>query len=451
MSKNRGEKRFNNFRLYKIFFIRCVAGFVFFLGSFSPGYVQDKSSQEHETYAEKAMREEELKAVQDAQKQTTSALKELEDEALKIAQDRTQLNAQLIDTSQKIKSSEIRIQALEQRLEALSSNENAIRKSLEGRRDVIAQVLATLQRMGRRPPPAILAQPEDMLAAVRTSILMGSVLPELREEMETLITDLEDLMQIRNAVDLDRTTLRGELTTFHRNQQRLVTLMEARQNSYNANRQKVQEEQNKAKELAGKAQTLKELIDGMELNVEGARQAAAAARQLTQEVYGTGVNYNAFSDPARLAPKTAFANTKGILPMPVTGRVLHRFGEADRHGGVMRGISLETRPKSVVVSPADGWIAFAGPFRSFGQLLIINAGDGYYLLLAGVEQISVDVGQFVLAGEPIAVMGEKSSLSPALVSVENSDPVLYIEFRKDGGSIDPQPWWTKIQAERIPG
>jgi septal ring factor EnvC (AmiA/AmiB activator) len=68
-----------------------------------------------------------------------------------------------------------------------------------------------------------------------------------------------------------------------------------------------------------------------------------------------------------------------------------------------------------------------------------------------MDQINVDVGQFVLAGEPVATMGETSLVSLAGSKVENNAPVLYVEFRKDGGSIDPGPWWTKSQSEKVRG
>jgi septal ring factor EnvC (AmiA/AmiB activator) len=83
--------------------------------------------------------------------------------------------------------------------------------------------------------------------------------------------------------------------------------------------------------------------------------------------------------------------------------------------------------------------------------LIINAGGGYYVLLAGMDQINVDVGQFVLAGEPVASMGETSLMSLAGGAIEKNNPVLYVEFRKDGGSVDPGPWWTKSQSEKVRG
>jgi septal ring factor EnvC (AmiA/AmiB activator) len=83
--------------------------------------------------------------------------------------------------------------------------------------------------------------------------------------------------------------------------------------------------------------------------------------------------------------------------------------------------------------------------------LIINAGGGYYLLLAGMNHINVEVGQFVLAGEPVATMGDTSSASPAVGPLESTGPVLYVELRKDGGSIDPGPWWAKSQSEKVRG
>ena len=127
------------------------------------------------------------------------------------------------------------------------------------------------------------------------------------------------------------------------------------------------------------------------------------------------------------------------------------FGAPDGAGGTIRGISLETRPNALVSAPSDAWVVYAGPFRSFGQLLILNAGGGYYILLAGMQKIDVALNQFVLAGEPVATMGETSEAAATTVGVGTGQPVLYIEFRKDGVSIDPTPWWTKSQGEKVRG
>jgi len=407
-----------------------------------------------ETADQKARREQDLKKVEDAMAASTEARRKLEDEVAGLRTDRAKLNAALIETAARIGSTEERARALEQRLQTLTASESAIRRSLDSRRDVIVEVFAALQRMGRRPPPAVLVRPEDMLEAVRTSILLGAVLPELRSEAETLATDLTELVRLKAAIVTDRGTLGGELGALAKEQERLTALMEARQSRLATVEKTIGSEREKADGLARQAGSLKELIDRMERELTGARRAADEARraaeaqaQATRERFAQA----AFRDPARLAPKIPFAEARGLLPRPVGGDIARDFGASDTYGGTTRGISITTRPKATVVSPSDGWVAFAGPFRSYGRLLIINAGGGYYLLLAGMDQISVEVGQFVLAGEPVASMGQTSLVSPAAGALETREPVLYVEFRKDGTSIDPGPWWAKSLSEKVRG
>ena len=126
------------------------------------------------------------------------------------------------------------------------------------------------------------------------------------------------------------------------------------------------------------------------------------------------------------------------------------FGAADGVGGVEKGLSFATRSGAQVTSPCDGWVVYAGPFRSYGQLLILDAGGGYHVLLAGMERISVDIGQFVLTGEPVAVMGSGSKVA-TILEAGSSQPVLYVEFRKDGTPIDPSPWWAASEGEKVRG
>jgi len=156
----------------------------------------------------------------------------------------------------------------------------------------------------------------------------------------------------------------------------------------------------------------------------------------------------AFASPARMKPAMPFETAKGTLPLPAQGKRIKRFGEADGVGGTLRGISLQTRGEARIIAPTDGWVVYSGPFRSYGQLLIINAGGGYHVLLAGMGRIDVSLGQFVLTGEPVAVMG--ASLPAGQGHNDNSRPVLYVEFRKDGRPIDPGPWWAEA-PEKVQG
>jgi len=126
------------------------------------------------------------------------------------------------------------------------------------------------------------------------------------------------------------------------------------------------------------------------------------------------------------------------------------FSTNEEHSSLSGALSeLASRTGAQVTAPSDGWVVYAGPFRSYGQLLILNAGGGYHVLLAGMERISVDLGQFVLTGEPVAVMGGGPQ-SAAAVATGSSQPVLYIEFRKDGTPVDPTPWWAS-DSEKVRG
>ena len=122
----------------------------------------------------------------------------------------------------------------------------------------------------------------------------------------------------------------------------------------------------------------------------------------------------------------------------------------DGIGGTEKGLSLSTRPGSQITAPCDGWVVYSGTFRNYGQLLILNAGGGYHVLLAGMERISVDLGQFVVTGEPVAVMGGGAQ-SAAAIATRSAQPVLYVEFRKDGTPVDPGPWWAASEGEKVRG
>jgi septal ring factor EnvC (AmiA/AmiB activator) len=146
----------------------------------------------------------------------------------------------------------------------------------------------------------------------------------------------------------------------------------------------------------------------------------------------------------------AFASARGNLPLPVNGVRIREFGAPDSLGGTEKGLTIASRTGAQVTAPCDGWVVYAGVFRNYGQVLILNAGGGYHVVLAGMERISVDVGQFVLTGEPVAVMGSGLQVAATLASGSNQ-PVLYVEFRKDGTPVDPSPWWAASEGEKARG
>lgn len=403
---------------------------------------------------EKQAREAELKAIEERLAGNAAARAKLEAEVAAIGADRASLNKALIEAAARAQGAERRLGTLEQRLSLLQSSEGAIRRSLESRRGLIAEVLAALQRIGRRPPPAVLVRPEDILEAVRASMLLGAVVPGLRQEIEILGTDLAELVRLRDGIASERKAITGEMEQLAGERQRLASLIEARREREASAAKDAEAERRAGTELAEKARSLRDFVERMEKEITAANRAAEVARQsLEKETREQRERMAAlaFRDPARLAPRIAFAEARGLLAMPVAGSRLRGFGDPDGAGGTTRGISLETRPNALVSAPSDGWVVYAGPFRSFGQLLILNAGGGYYILLAGMQRIDVALNQFVLAGEPVAVMGETSEAASTIVGSGAGQPVLYIEFRKDGVSVDPTPWWTKSQGEKVRG
>jgi murein hydrolase activator len=390
-------------------------------------------------------RDQDLKAAREAQSKSIETEAALKREIEQIGADRRKLNQDLIDTAGRIRGVEAQVTATEARLKPLDDKERGIRQSLDGRRAVIGEVLAALQRIGHRPPPALIASPEDALQAVRIPVLLGAVLPEVRHEVEALAGDLSALLKVRKQIAAERDRLKTEVASLDGERMRMTVLVGERQKQQGEREKALDAERARASQLAHQVDNLKDLIAKLEQGLDPATRAAReAARGDTRPVM------SALHDPGRLAPAVAFASLRGQVPIPVNGVKLKEFGSPDGVGGMEKGVSIATRAGAQVTAPADGWVVYAGPFRSYGQLLILNAGNGYHILLAGMGRISVDLGQFVLTGEPVAVMGNGSHIA-AILATGSSQPVLYVEFRKDGTPVDPGPWWAAGEGEKVRG
>jgi len=392
-------------------------------------------------------RAQELEAARLQQKNASELQEKLKADIAAIGQDRSKLNQQLIDIAAQVRNVENRIGDAEARLRPLDAREQEIRASLDSRRSEITEVLAALQRAGRRTPPALLVRPEDALQSLRTAMLLGAVVPELRGRAQKLAADLGELIALRKTIADERDSLGLDRDRLKNDQIRLAALVEERQRQQNSVQKDMDAESARAITLAKQVDSLQGLIAKMEQDLKSAAKAAATA-----DLKGTPARSNpsALRDSTRLSPAMAFGSAKGLLPLPVNGTRIRDFGGSDGAGGAEKGISLATRAGAQVTTPCDGWVVYAGPFRSYGQLLILNAGGGYHVLIAGMERISVSIGQFVLTGEPVATMGSTSQIA-SILATRASQPVLYIEFRKDGTPIDPGPWWAANAGEKVRG
>ena len=396
-------------------------------------------------------REQELEAARAQQKSAAELQQKLRADVAAIGQDRSKLNTQLIDIAAQVRGIETRIGDAEARLRPLDTREQQIRGSLDSRRTEIVEVLAALQRAGRRAPPALLVRPEDALQSLRTAMLLGSVVPQLRARAEQLAGDLTELVALRKTIASERDRLAVDRDKLGDDQIRLAALVDERQRKQSAIEKDMEAEGARAVALSRQADSLQGLIAKMEQDLKSAAKAAATASlQGAPATLNGKPNLEALKNPARLSPAIAFASARGLFALPVNGVKIREFGGSDGSGGVEKGISLATRAGAQVTTPCDGWVVYAGPFRSYGQLLILNAGGGYHVLIAGMGRISVNIGQFVLTGEPVATMGTTSQVA-SILATNASQPVLYIEFRKDGTPIDPGPWWAASEGEKVRG
>ncbi|CAH2401272.1 murein hydrolase activator EnvC family protein [Mesorhizobium escarrei] len=384
-----------------------------------------------------------------------------------VKKDHASITAALIQSAMTEQKLGQDIEDIGAKLERLKGEEQKIRASLAARRDVLAEVLAALQRMGLNPPPAILVKPEDALSSVRSAILLGAVVPELRQQTEILLADLKEQSRVTASIEAERARLTAAVGEQAAEKKRLGMLLEAKQKLEAETQTALAAEKQRSAALAAKAGSLKDLIASIEAdNARKATDAAKAAEQKAAEQKAADADKApAQTAPAQKAPAQTelaalpvpeanrltaaapFSALQGQIALPVTGKIKRRFGASDGNGAVMLGDMVATQSGAIVTAPADGNVLYAGPFRSYGQLLILNAGDGYHVVLAGMSRISVASGQSVLAGEPVGAMGEARVASTSASKNGNATPELYVEFRKDGKPVDPTPWW----ADRLSG
>lgn len=430
-------------------------------GKSKPRPLAADSARHSDDEAELPEKRLELRGLEETMNVSAEQRRKIEAEIATLRADRARLNQTLIDAVERVGADERRAEELEKRLAASTASEETLMKSLDSRRALIGEVLLALQRMGRRPPPALLVRPEDILEGIRASMLLGAVLPRMRADLDALKADLVQLVAVRDKIKSEKADLVRELRELEEQRAHLTKLIDARQRSLLQAQSALELEAERSGSLAAKATSLKDLIARMEAESEAARRAAEAARQAdaAREAADAAQSQESrakalaapFKDVARLAPAVAFADLKGRLRLPATGAIVKRFGASDGSGVTEKGVSIAVRENGVVAAPCDGWVAFSGSYRTYGQLLIINAGGGYYVVLAGMNHITVDVGQFVLAGEPVASMGDGAVRTAAAIAIGARQPILYVEFRKDGTSIDPGPWWAKPEIQKVGG
>ncbi|WP_246787135.1 murein hydrolase activator EnvC family protein [Bartonella taylorii] len=310
----------------------------------------------------------------------------------------------------------------EEKLKKMIEKQAQIYQSLKSNRAEFAEVLALLERMGLNPPPALMVRTEDALASVRSSVLLGAIVSQMQKKIQVLTASLKELTNLRHSITTEYAALKTKMQNQVEQQKRLELLLDEKAKLQKKSEEELTEQQQKNIILAKKAQSLEELI--LELD----RQSKLSSDVSVQ------VQKN-----LQLLEQANFESRKGSLLFPVAGKKIQHMNSSSQ---ITRfGEMIETEAAAVVISPADALVAFAGPFRSYGQLIILNVGNGYHIVLIGMSRINVTQGQFVLAGEPLGTMGMQFIANSVASDIGKTTPMLYIEFRKQGKPVNPTPWW----------
>ena len=378
--------------------------------------------------------------------------------------ERKELNYLLLQTASRVKKSEAALTKIERKLGQLSVKEKSIRTEISKRHGTIAKMLAVMQRMGRQPPPIMATHRDDALKMVRSAMLLASVFPKLKSEADKMAGDLTNLVRIVTWTKTKAKELRVETQNLESQRKRLKNLIRSKKTKIIAQQNELKLVKKAANEYSRNARNLGDLITKLDREVSKKMGLGKYDKELARGNIGiksridpkTGRKIKLIPEkktkrlaslvsPARIKPAISFVRAKGLLPLPASGVRLKDFGSSNEYGNSSKGVLLGTRNEAQVTSPCDGWVVYAGPFRSYGQLLIINAGGGHHILLAGMGKIDVTTGQFVLAGEPVATMSSKKV--QVAQSDKGYDQTLYIEFRKNGRPINPDPWWSDGQRK----
>lgn len=399
--------------------------------------------------ASAATPEEELKQLREALATSNSRKENFTAELQNLSSEIRTLKQNLVSAARNLTTLDQKLVDVEERLDEIRQVEDDTLADLSKRNAELAGTLSALINLSRQPEGTLIGNPAGLVDSLRASTLLQSILPKLKKDADQLSRQLEALASLRQQYAKEKeefAALRDERVA---EQRELDQLLAAKRTAQEKIAAASKSEQERLEKLMSNVKDTTALIARLEqekerqktLETERIEREIALKEKQQQEIRNKlaekeesppPVSEARPAPPRKLAhadPARHFLDAKGTLPLPVGGRIVSNYNEK-KAAGQQKGIIIESRADAAVISPFDGQIAFAGPFRHYGLLLIIDHGDGYHTLLAGMGSIDGTVGQLLLAGEPVGQMKNSSK----------EKPKLYMELRNNGAPIDPVPW-----------
>jgi septal ring factor EnvC (AmiA/AmiB activator) len=357
-----------------------------------------------------------LKEVEARIKREREAAAELAKRTAQIRAEIQSLRDKLVRGATATQARETTLTRQEAELRQLEAKEKAASADFKMRQQQLAEILAALQRLSLRPPVTLASRSDDANDAVRSALLLRSLIPELERRAERLKQEIEAYTKLKEAIRTRRGTVADAGSALSRERQALFVLLEQKQALLRETEQEQAANTARLAALTEEAQNLRDLLAKLRQDKAAHKETAPRTAALTEP------------DKGKIR---SFAGARGKLALPAAGAVTLRFGPEEKFGEFNKGLMIAARAGAQAVASFDGQVVFAGPFRGYGRILIIEHRDGYHSLIVGLARIDVSVKQWVLAGEPVGIVGEHDSQGAQL----------YVEIRHNGRPIDPANWF----------
>lgn len=362
----------------------------------------------------------EQQALRDARRQSGEARKrseQLEAQAGRAVEEADKAQKKIAALAARIQESEAEIRAGQARLAILAHVQEEQAARLRQQREPAMKLLAAVQNVARRPAVLALLQPGSIKQAVHGRAVLSAVTPIVDSRTRELRTELSRSRNLRGQAELAMRAMRGSQDKLTRQQADLRRLEAEQRVAALGLQSNAAMEADRAIAMSEKARDIVDLLDRLEDAGEVRERLAALPGPVPRPAAR-----DMLSDPPPAQGRAA-PGARSAYRLPVVGEVVTGMGELSDSGIRARGLTLATAPSAQVVAPAAGRIAFAGPYRGFGQIVIIEHGGGWTTLLAHMRRVQVDVGQRVSPGDPVGL-------------ADDSDSHVTVELRRRGRPVD---------------
>ena len=365
---------------------------------------------------------EEQAALKTARRQSEAARERserLEQQAASARDQADQARRRAAAMAARIQQAEADIQAAQARIAIIARLQRAQAARLAIRQEPVVRLTAALQMMAQRPLALALVQPGSISDAIHMRAVLGQILPVIRERTAGLRAELDRSRALRATAQQAADSLTQSQSDLQQRRDALQRLEAQKRIAAQDYRANAGLESDRALALGERARDIVDLRDRLEEAGDLRDRLAALSGPILRP---------ARPDQAR-APAPERARGPSAPPpyrLPVVGQLVTGMGEVSESGVRSRGLTIVTPPGALAVAPTGGRIVFAGPYRGYAQILIMDHGGGWTTLITGLLRLNVAVGDMVRQGDPLGNAGP-------------GRPTITIELRRNGRPVDIVP------------